>query len=175
MICVGQVACAQMVSPTSWTDTDFPLYIERLTHFGERPDWSPDGKRLLFLEKMYGDVFEIELATGVIRPLTHHYFHNGYTRALYLANGDILLSGSKAFNPEAPHDSRFRTPELWVLNKSLDKTPGASRRILMGRSCRFEETDEDCLGRRAWYMALGRPPLSDLDRRTGLLVWNPAH
>ena len=92
----------QSASP-AWTDAEFPPYIKRLTHFGERADWSHDGKRLLFLEKMYGDVFELEIATGVIRPLTHHYSHNGYTRALYLPNGDILLSGSKTFNPEAPH------------------------------------------------------------------------
>ena len=123
LLSIGQVMRAQVAPATSWTDTSFPPYIKRLTHFGERPDWSPDGKRLLFLEKMYGDVFELELATGVIRPLTHHYFHNGYTRALYLANGDILLSGSKTFNPETPHDSRFRTAELWVLSKTLDKPP----------------------------------------------------
>jgi len=113
----------QAAGNSSWTDTDFPPYVRRLTHFGERADWSPDRKRILFLEKMYGDVFEIEVATGVIRPLTHHYFHNGYTRALYLPNGDILLSGSKTFNPEAPFESRFRTPELWVLSGKLDKPP----------------------------------------------------
>src|SRR5690349_13979838 len=123
LLSIGQVTRAQVAPAASWTDTSFPPYIKRLTHFGERPDWSPDGKRLLFLEKMYGDVFELELATGVIRLLTHHYFHNGYTRALYLANGDILLSGSKTFNPETPHDSRFRTAELWVLSKSFDKPP----------------------------------------------------
>ena len=123
LLSIGQVTRAQVAPASSWTDTSFPPYIKRLTHFGERPDWSPDGKRLLFLEKMYGDVFELELATGVIRPLTHHYFHNGYTRALYLANGDILLSGSKTFNPETPHDARFRTAELWVLSKTLDKPP----------------------------------------------------
>ncbi|MFL6448967.1 MAG: hypothetical protein ACJ746_14970 [Bryobacteraceae bacterium] len=118
-----QVMAGQARNATSWTDTNLPPYVKRLTHFGERADWSPDGKRLLFLEKMYGDVFEIELATGIIRPLTHHFFHNGFTRALYLSNGDILLSGSRTFNPEAPQDSRFRTPELWVLDKSLDKAP----------------------------------------------------
>src|SRR3954466_9485181 len=83
MVFIGQVACAQMESPRPWTDTDFPRHIKRLTHFGERPDWSPDGKRLVFLEKMHGDVFEIEIATGVSSPLPHHYFPNGYTRALY--------------------------------------------------------------------------------------------
>ena len=106
-----------------WTDTNFPSYIRRVTHFGERPDWSPDGKRILFLEKTYGDVYEVDLETGVIRLLTHHYYHNGYTRALYLSNGDIILSGSRTFDPERHSDARHKTAELWVLSKSLDKPP----------------------------------------------------
>jgi hypothetical protein len=100
-----------------WTDEIYPTYIRRLTHFGERADWSHDGKRILFLSKTYGDAFEVEVETGKLRPLTHHYFHNGYTRALYLSNGDILLSGSKTFDPEKFRDARFSTAELWVLRK----------------------------------------------------------
>src|SRR5206468_2269013 len=38
-----------------------PAGMQRLTFFGERADWSPDGKRIIFLEKTFGDVFEIEL------------------------------------------------------------------------------------------------------------------
>jgi len=118
----GELLLAQSATE-EWTSEKYPPYIRRVTYFGERPDWSLDGKKLLFVEKSYGDVFEVELATGIIRPVTHHYFHNGYTRALYLSNGDILLSGSKTFNPAEPTDSRFRTPELWVLSKNLDKPP----------------------------------------------------
>jgi hypothetical protein len=47
-------------------------------------DWSHDGKRILFLEKTYGDVYEVELKTGELRALSHHDYHSGYTRALYL-------------------------------------------------------------------------------------------
>ena len=46
---------------------DLPSHIKQVTYFGERADWSHDGKRILFLEKTYGDVFEIELSTGIIR------------------------------------------------------------------------------------------------------------
>jgi hypothetical protein len=54
-----------------------------------------------------------------IRPVTHHYFHAGYTRALYLANGDILLSGSATFDPKSPWKSRHEDrAELWVLKKN---------------------------------------------------------
>jgi hypothetical protein len=104
---------------------NLPSYVTQLTHFGQRADWSHDGKRILFLERTYGDVYEIELATKVIRPMTHHYYHEGYTRALYLANGDMLLSGSRSFDAEDPGPSRWATAELWVLDKSLKKAPVA--------------------------------------------------
>lgn len=104
-------------------DVKTPPYVRRLTYFGERADWSHNGKRILFIEKTFGDVFEIELATGAIRPITHHYFHEGYTRALYLADGNILLSGAREFSAENPWVSRTDKAELWVLDKALDKPP----------------------------------------------------
>ena len=106
-----------------WTDRNFPSYIRRLTHFGQRADWSHDGKRILFIEKTYGDAYEVEVASGVIRAMTHHYHHEGYTRALYLSNGDILLSGSRSFSPEKHVEARQSTAELWVLSKNLDGPP----------------------------------------------------
>ncbi len=117
-------------SPGGWTDEKFPSYVRRVTHFGERADWSHDGKRIVFLEKTYGDAFEIELATGTIRGVTQHYMHEGYTRVLYLSNGDFLLSGSKTFSPETFRDARHKTAELWVLSKKLDKPP-----VALGEFC----------------------------------------
>ena len=47
-----------------------------------------------------GEVFELEVATGITRPKTRHFNHYGFTRAMYLSNGDILLSGPNAlFDP----------------------------------------------------------------------------
>src|SRR5262245_4824926 len=89
-------------------DQQLPPHITRLTLFGERADWSLDGKRILFLSKTYGDAFEIDLETKALRLLTGHYPHLGYTRALYLANGDILLSGPEAYDPKNPKPSRVQ-------------------------------------------------------------------
>jgi Tol biopolymer transport system component len=94
-----------------------PSHIQRLTWFGERADWSPDGKRILFLSKTFGDAMEVELDTGRIRNLTSHYPHHGYTRALYLANGDIILSGPESFSPENIRQARVQC-WLYVLDKS---------------------------------------------------------
>jgi hypothetical protein len=103
---------------------ELPPWISRVTHFGQRADWSHDGKRILFIEKTFGDVYEVDLATTIIRPMTHRYYHEGYTRALYLANGDILLSGARKFDSDNPRASRDeKNAELWVLNKDLSGSP----------------------------------------------------
>jgi hypothetical protein len=101
-----------------------PPHITRLTSFGERADWSGDGKRVLFLSKTFGDAMEFDLATRSIRNLTAHYPHHGYTRALYLSNGDILLSGPESFDVRNPGDARWNC-YLSVLDKSGDKRPVA--------------------------------------------------
>ena len=103
-------------------DQELPPHISRLTSFGERADFSHDGKRILFVEKTFGDVYELDLETKAIRLLTAHYKHLGYTRALYLANGDILLSGPEQFDPKKPGPSRVQC-FLYVLDKSLSKPP----------------------------------------------------
>src|SRR5439155_22140324 len=117
----SQVALAAENSGQSPAD-HLPSHIIQVTRFGERADWSHDGKRILFLEKTFGNVFEIELATKIIRPVTLHYPHYGYTRALYLVDGNILLSGPDAFDPKHPCDARTQC-FLSVLDKSLSRPP----------------------------------------------------
>ena len=99
-----------------------PPHIRRLTAFGERADWSHDGKTLLFLSKTFGDAMEYDLASGTIRNLTAGYAHYGYTRALYLANGDILLAGPTAYDPNKINEAR-RHCYLFVLPKGSKQKP----------------------------------------------------
>lgn len=113
-----------------WTDTQFPDFIEKVTDFGERADWSHDGRKFLFVERSFGDVYEYDLATRRYRPLTHHYYHGGYARALYLSNGDILLSGPADFPGGDWRTARFKLSELWVLDRSLTKPP-----VRLGQVC----------------------------------------
>lgn len=102
---------------------DLPPNIRKINDWGQRADFSHDGERILFIEKTYGDAFELDLSTGKLTPLTHHYYHGGYTRALYLSNGDILLSGCTSFDAENPGLNRGKKAELWVLDKSLTEPP----------------------------------------------------
>ena len=47
-----------------------PPNEEVLTSFGERADISPDNKRVVFMDKSFGDAFVIDLKTRVIHCLT---------------------------------------------------------------------------------------------------------
>ncbi|MHC5061100.1 MAG: hypothetical protein ACYTFK_08455 [Planctomycetota bacterium] len=47
---------AEGVSPID----ELPVYTRQVTHFGQRADWSHDGRRILFIEKTFGDVRETQ-------------------------------------------------------------------------------------------------------------------
>jgi len=123
LIAVTNLLNAQQQIQKEWSDTSFPSYIKRMNYFGERPDWSPDGKKFLFVARSFGDVYEMDIATKIVRPLTHHYYHGGYLRALYLSNGDIALIGPKSFPAENWKEARFKLSELWILDKKLQSPP----------------------------------------------------
>jgi hypothetical protein len=161
-------AAAKSIKELEYTHP-MPAFITAATTFGERPDWSHDGKRIVFIEKTCGDVFEVDLATREVFPLTHHYPHAGYTRALYLANGDILLSGARFFDPANPGPSRSETgAELWVLRPGSGEPP-----VALGSFCREGPAVSRTQMRIAWaigdelrvadivYDAEGKPALAD--------------
>lgn len=86
-----------------------------LSAFGERAAFSPDGSRIAFVGKSYGDAYEIELATGHVRNLTGHVPHQGVLRVQYLENGDYLISGPKR---NIGPNSRINV-DLFILDKDL--------------------------------------------------------
>jgi len=96
-----------------------PPNIKQLTHFGERASWSPDGKRIAFMEKSFGDAYEVNVATGAIRLLTH-YAHPGFLRVQFLPNGDYFLIGARSFTDIST--TRSRDQEMWILK--ADFKPG---------------------------------------------------
>jgi hypothetical protein len=101
-----------------------PKHITVLTDYGMRADFSPDQGQLIFLDDLIGDVHQYDFESKSIRNLTSHYENVGYTRALYLSNGDILLCGAKDRNVDSgnPDEGRY-SGKMWVLTKPFDKQP----------------------------------------------------
>ncbi len=107
-------------------DDRLPAYIQKICGFGERPEWSLDGNKVLFVEKPMGEVYELEVASKMIVSKTRHFLHFGFTRAMYLANGDILLAGpNKTFDPTDLKSRDLARDQCWlyVLDKSCIQPP----------------------------------------------------
>jgi hypothetical protein len=127
---------------------DLPPYIEVLTDFGLRPDWSPDGTRLIFLDRApLGDVFELDIATGTTRKLTGGFTHIGFSRAQILPTGDLLLCGPTSGplpSETRPEAGRF-TGVMSVLRAPFDGSPQS-----LGVSCWEGLASSDASLRIAW-------------------------
>ncbi len=164
-----------------------PPHISQLLAAGLRPDWSADGRRLLFLDHLVGNVFETDLETRAVRALTSHFDHSGFTRARYLANGDVLLCGPRSTAVSKPEGGRWHT-ELWLLDADLSRPawplgqacfegPAVSRRSLRIAWTRSDYPDRVVLGRSEIWTAeivfeSGTPRLA---KRTKLLDRSDFH
>lgn len=104
-------------------EEELPPNIMRLTGFGERAAWSPDGKRIAFMSRSFGDAFEIDLETKNVRLLTGHFQHSGFLRVQYLPNGDFFLIGARTFKDI--RSTREHDQEIWVMKTDAKSPPVA--------------------------------------------------
>jgi Tol biopolymer transport system component len=109
------IAVPSAVQKTGSPEENLPANITRLTGFGERASWSPDGQQIAFMSKSFGDAFVVDVKTRLIRLLTH-YPNAGYLRVQYLPNGDFLLIGARTFTDI--RTTRSRDQEMWILDGS---------------------------------------------------------
>lgn len=114
---------AQPRYTTGSPEEHLPAQITQLTGFGERAVWSPDGKRIAFMSKSFGDAFEIDLGTKLTRLLTGHFRHAGFLRVHYLPNGDYFLIGARDFKDIGT--TRGRDQEMWVMKAGARSAPVA--------------------------------------------------
>jgi Tol biopolymer transport system component len=98
-----------------------PPQIELLTHFGERADISPDNTKIAFMDKSFGDAFEIDLKTRIIRCLTCSVPGAAFLRIMHLSSGDYILIGPKSFSDI--HSSRTKDNQLWFLSHQAGSKP----------------------------------------------------
>jgi len=87
--------------------------IRRLVEFGERPVWSPDGNKIAFMEKEFGEAYEYDFAGGQVKCLTCGFKHQGFLRIHYLKDGDYLLLGPKKHGNDFL-DRVFHTGFFWM-------------------------------------------------------------
>lgn len=101
---------------------EMPQGQRLISAFGERPVFSPDGRKLAFIGQSYGDAFEYDLATGKIRNLTEHAPHKGFLRVHYLPDGSYLLLGPRL--PAATREeTRFSRIELFWMDAEASRVP----------------------------------------------------
>ena len=111
--------------------TDLPAYIKRVLPTGMRPDWSPDGRALIYTDAPLGDVWRLDLRTKKKTNLTGRFPNHGYLRAYSLHSGDLLLCGpdKTPSNADSPEAGRF-DGKLFVLQKPFNRKP-----VPLGRPC----------------------------------------
>ena len=117
---------ALLGADTARRRTDSPLDhlprgTEVLTHFGERADFSPDGRRVAFMAKSFGDAFVIDLETRAVRCLTCNVPGAAFLRVMHLPSADFLLIGPERFVDL--DRSRGRDNELWFLSRKPGSRP----------------------------------------------------
>ncbi len=118
---IGALVAAMLLAGNP--ETELPANITRLTGFGERAAWSPDDRRVALMSKSFGDAFEIDLQTRMIRLLTGHFLHAGFLRVQYLPNGDVFLIGARTFTDI--RTTRGRDQEMWVMKAEATAPPVA--------------------------------------------------
>lgn len=72
-----------------------PEYITPLTSFGERSEWSHDGKTVYFIDKSGGEVWKVDVETQKTSQITRPDFRpkgHGYYRVYELSNGDLFFT-----------------------------------------------------------------------------------
>lgn len=113
-------------------ETDSPCMgdnVYPIVYFGERPSWSPDGHKIAFMSKSYGDGFELDLMTTRMRLLTG-YQHAGYLRIQHLPHGDLFLIGPREFKDAATTGAEDR--EMWILKPGSLEPIALNHKIFEG-------------------------------------------
>lgn len=101
-----------------------PFEAQRVLDRGDRPNWSPDGRRLIFTESDSEDSFayELELRSGEVRCLTCEWGERGLvTRIYHLPDSSFLIEAGRS--PGGGSGPGFLTTELYWMPASAASPP----------------------------------------------------
>jgi hypothetical protein len=115
-------------TPPDYLNDDFT--IERILDWGDRPVFSPDAKRLAFIESDRSDshAYELDLATGKVRCLTCQFGPRGLVaRIYYLPDDSFLVLGRAGLETNTEIGTGFdaKRTELYWMPASADTAPKA--------------------------------------------------
>jgi Tol biopolymer transport system component len=112
-----------------------PPHITSLTNFGQRAEWSLDGKQVYFLDKAGGEVWVVDVKTKKTRQITKPEDRppgHGCYRVVCLANGDLLL-GCGAERHKLYFqvlDKSLQYPPKMIEGEAFDEGPAVSRKSM---------------------------------------------
>ena len=127
--------CEQSGPQGCFPSDKLPSHITPLTDFGQRSEWSLDGKQVYFVDKAGGDVWVVNVKTKKTRQITKPEDRpqgHGYYRVFVLANGDLLLGiGPKRQTMYFQVlDKGFKNPPYNIEGEELCEGPAVSRKSM---------------------------------------------
>lgn len=112
---LGCILATSTLQAANFPLDKLPPYITRITEVGQRADFSLDGKKILYVTKAGGEVMEFDTVTRKTRHISNFARSegHGFYRALYMYNGDYLLTGG---------DKR-KNAYVYILDQDLNRAP----------------------------------------------------
>ncbi len=115
-------------------EANLPANIEALTSFGQRAEWSLDGRYVYFVDKAGGEIYRVnvknkkvqQISDATMRPEGH-----GYYRILCLANGEFLLTcgpGRRETYMQIWNGKKGSVPH--TLDETINEGPAISRKTM---------------------------------------------
>ncbi len=87
--------------------------VKKISDFGGKPRFSPDGNKIAFVGGEYEEAYEIDLETEELTCLTCDFNHEGFLRVYYLKDGDYLFIGTNRHFQNA-YNRVFSNAIFWM-------------------------------------------------------------
>lgn len=101
-----------------------PFRQERILGWGDRPDWSPDGRRIVFTKDdlVDGPAYEIDVATRKVRCITCRFGKTQFvTRIFYLPDDSFLIEAAPGMAGGTGGGADALRTELFWMSRTLDR------------------------------------------------------
>jgi len=127
------LSCTNREPEGCFPKEQLPGHITPLTDFGQRSEWSLDGRYIYFVDRAGGDVWRVDIGTKNTEKITQPEYRpegHGYYRVLCLASGDLLFT----CGPERHHlymqvmDKGLQNPPVNIPEEQIDEGPAISRK-----------------------------------------------